>query len=249
MHASVNEFVPTKVAQLSGVKKQFVKQVVLQIGELEIYSGDRIALIGGNGAGKTTLIRCMLGHYKYDGSIDIFGMKPRADRVKILGRVGFVPQLPPPLTMTVKELVEFSAALYKDSSAENIYKVAKDLQLDLEPEEKKPFHNLSGGMKQKLLIALALGKKTDLLIMDEPSANLDPHGRKILFQQLQGMPKESVMLLSSHRIDEIKGLVNRVIEMDCGKIISDKRFDVDDFNQSTVENVGMTTPIQPEVQK
>ena len=69
----------------------------------------------------------------------------------------------------------------------------------------------------------------------------------VLFEHLKSMPKDSVMLLSSHRIDEIKGLVNRVIEMDCGKILSDESFDIQNFNNKVMKNTGITLAPDHEV--
>jgi ABC-2 type transport system ATP-binding protein len=76
-------------------------------------------------------------------------------------------------------------------------------------------------MKQKLLIALALAREPNLLIMDEPSANLDPQARAIFFNLLSKLPEKTTMLLTSHRVDELAGIVTRVIELDGGKIAID----------------------------
>ena len=94
--------------------------------------------------------------------------------------------------------------------------------LAIEENLHKPFFKLSGGMKQKLLISFALGRKPKILLLDEPSANLDPQAREILFDHLQNFRKDSLMILSSHRMNEIKTLVNRVVEMDLGNIVVDK---------------------------
>ena len=83
------------------VSKKFKKSQVLNSVNLDIAAGDRIALVGSNGAGKTTLIRCLLGEYTVDGKITVDGVSPRLDRTRVLRRVGFVPQLPPPLKMPV----------------------------------------------------------------------------------------------------------------------------------------------------
>ncbi len=82
---------------------------------------------------------------------------------------------------------------------------------------------LSGGMKQKLLVSFALGRNPKILLMDEPAANLDPKARKILFEYLHNFDKDALMIISSHRIDEVEGLVNRLIEMDLGKIVVNKK--------------------------
>ena len=87
---------------------------------------------------------------------------------------------------------------------------------------KRPFMKLSGGQKQKLLIAIAMGRDADVLIMDEPTANLDPGARQILFDLLAERLDKS-MIISSHRLEEVAMLVNRVIEMDRGKVVLDDR--------------------------
>ena len=78
-------------------------------------------------------------------------------------------------------------------------------------------------MKQKLLIAIALGRNAQVLVMDEPAANLDPEARKIFFDLLAERLDDATMIISSHRLDEVSALVNRVIEMDMGKVVLDDK--------------------------
>jgi ABC-2 type transport system ATP-binding protein len=183
---------------------------------------ERVALIGSNGAGKTTLIRCLLGEYTFDGRVTIDGRDPRRERTAVLGSIGFVPQLPPPLKMPVAQLIDFSAALCGTDPA-RIHELAQRLGLDLAPILTRPFVKLSGGMKQKLLIAIALGREAKVLVMDEPAANLDPEARKIFFELLAERQQDVTMLISSHRLNEVSALVNRVVEMDMGKVVLDDR--------------------------
>jgi len=206
----------------ANLSKSFRRARVLDAVNLDIALGERIALIGSNGAGKTTLIRCLLGEYVHEGTVSIDGRSPRTDRTAALGRIGFVPQLPPPLKMPVGQLIGFSAAL-SDADPGKIDAIAARLGLPVEPIRARPFNRLSGGMKQKLLIAIALGRDARLLIMDEPTANLDPAARKIFFDLLAERQHDTTMLISSHRIDEVAPLVNRVVEMDMGKIVLDLR--------------------------
>jgi len=124
--------------------------------------------------------------------------------------------------MPVGQLIGFSAAL-SDADPGKIDAIAARLGLPVEPIRARPFNRLSGGMKQKLLIAIALGRDARLLIMDEPTANLDPAARKIFFDLLAERQHDTTMLISSHRIDEVAPLVNRVVEMDMGKIVLDLR--------------------------
>jgi ABC-2 type transport system ATP-binding protein len=210
---------------IQNLTKQFGKYTVLDGISVKINKGDRIALIGQNGAGKTTLIRIILGQYLAEGSLTVFGKNPRHHRVEVLDRIGFVPQLPPPIQMGVGELVKFAASISRKSSLDRIYEKAADLGLNIEQHAKKPFQKLSGGMKQKLLIALALARQPDILIMDEPAANLDPAGRQAFFLQLIRSMENTTMLLSSHRVDEVINLINRIIEIDYGKITQDELID------------------------
>ena len=206
--------------EFSGVTKRFRRQEVLQSIDLCIERGQRVALVGSNGAGKTTLIRCLLGEYTHQGQVLIDGESPREHRQSVLSKIGFVPQLPPPLRMPVGQLVRFSASLCQ-ADPERMQAVADDLGFDARRYRHHPFFKLSGGQKQKLLIAIALGRDSELLVMDEPAANLDPEARHQLFRLLAEKQDKAAMLISSHRLDEVAALVNRVIEMDQGRIVLD----------------------------
>ncbi len=208
--------------QFTNVAKTFRRARVLDGISLDIGLGERVALIGSNGAGKTTLIRCLLGEYTYDGQVAINGLDPRGNRTAVLGSIGFVPQLPPPLKMPVGQLIDFSASLC-GTDPQRIHDIAGRLGLDVESIRSRQFVRLSGGMKQKLLIAIALGREAKVLVMDEPAANLDPEARKIFFDLLAERQNEATMIISSHRLDEVSSLVNRVIEMDMGKVVLDDR--------------------------
>ncbi|ARJ67506.1 ABC transporter [Magnetospirillum sp. ME-1] len=204
------------------VSKTFKRHRVLDGVSLSIDKGERIALVGSNGAGKTTLIRCLLGEYLHEGTVTVNGLPPRGNRKTVLSHVGFVPQIPPPLKMPVGELVNFSAAVC-GSDPDRIIAMVRELGLDWDMVRGRPFVKLSGGMKQKMLIGIALGRDSDLLIMDEPAANLDPEARHIFFHLLHERKDNAVMLITSHRLDEVAALVNRVVEMDQGKVALDDR--------------------------
>ncbi len=204
------------------VSKTFKRVRVLDGINLEIGLGERVALIGSNGAGKTTLIRCLLGEYTFDGSVAISGRDPRRHRTEVLTGIGFVPQLPPPLKMPVGQLIAFAAGLC-GTDPQRIHDLAKRLGLDVATVADRQFVRLSGGMKQKLLIAIALGRDAKVLVMDEPAANLDPEARKIFFELLAERAEQATMLISSHRLNEVSSLVNRVIELDMGKVVLDDR--------------------------
>jgi ABC-2 type transport system ATP-binding protein len=208
--------------RFQNVSKTFKGTRVLDGIDLDIGLGERVALIGSNGAGKTTLIRCLLGEYTHDGAVGIGGRDPRDNRTAVLGSIGFVPQLPPPLKMPVGQLIDFSAALCGTDPA-LIMDIAGRLGLATAPVLDRQFVRLSGGMKQKILIAIALGRAARVLVMDEPAANLDPEARKIFFELLAERQDETTMLISSHRLNEVSALVNRVVELDMGKVVLDDK--------------------------
>lgn len=208
--------------RFQSVSKTFKRNRVLDGIGLDIGLGERVALIGSNGAGKTTLIRCLLGEYTHEGSVTIDSLAPRPNRTQVLAAVGFVPQLPPPLKMPVGQLIGFAAALC-GSDEKRIAAIALRLGLDVGRVRQQPFVKLSGGQKQKILIAIALGRDAKVLVMDEPAANLDPEARKIFFELLAERQHDATMLISSHRLNEVASLVNRVVELDMGKVVLDDR--------------------------
>ncbi len=210
--------------RFENLKKSFRKTHVLKGLDLEIAPGDRIALVGSNGAGKTTMIRCLLGEYTHEGTVTVNGLDPRTNRTEVLGRIGFVPQLPPPLKLAVGPLIDFAAELC-GSEPERMTAVAEQLGLDIGEMKRRPFVKLSGGEKQKLLIGIALGRDTDLLVMDEPAANLDPVARQVFFGLLAERRDKVSMIISSHRLDEVASLVNRVVELDRGRIVLNDHVD------------------------
>jgi len=205
------------------VTKKFMGVKVLDGVSFSIDDGEHIAMMGANGAGKTTIIRAILGFYHIDsGTIQVNGFDPIKDRVKVLESIGFIPQLPPPIKLSIDELIQY---VVKSSQVkrEDIYNEAKKLDLDLKENLNKPFFKLSGGMKQKLLIAIALSKKSNLLIFDEPTANLDPKGRESFYELLKEVQDDRATLFITHRLEEIESLVNRKIYMDLGKIVEDEK--------------------------
>jgi ABC-2 type transport system ATP-binding protein len=204
------------------VIKRFRRQAVLRGIDLEIERGHRVALIGSNGAGKTTLIRCLLGEYHCQGLVTLDGLNPREHREEVLAKIGFVPQLPPPLRMPVGQLLSFAAGVCGADPA-RMTEMAGHLGLDVARFRRHPFVKLSGGQKQKLLISIALGRDTEVLILDEPAANLDPQARRIFFDLLAQRQNSAAMIISSHRLDEVAALVNRVVELDQGQVVLDDR--------------------------
>ena len=181
--------------------------------------------MGANGAGKTTLIRSIMGYYHPDsGEVLINGLNPIKERVAVLSHISFVPQLPPPIKLSIEELLQY-ISVSAQVDKELIKHYANEMKLDINSNLSKSFFKLSGGMKQKLLIAISLAKKSDIIIYDEPTANLDPKARDDFYRLLKQNEEEKVLLFVTHRLEEVKDLVNRQIYMDLGKIVSDERIE------------------------
>jgi ABC-2 type transport system ATP-binding protein len=208
--------------EIKNLTKKFGKTTSLNDVSITFEKGDAVALMGANGAGKTTLVRLIMGYYHpTSGHVRINGLDPVKKRVDILKSVSFVPQLPPPIKLSLAELITY---ICKSSnvSRERIYYYANEMKLDIKPNLNKSFFKLSGGMKQKFLIAVSLAKESDIMIYDEPTANLDPKARDDFYRLIKEKEKDKLSLFVTHRIEEVKGIVNRQIYMDLGEVVSDE---------------------------
>jgi ABC-type multidrug transport system ATPase subunit len=202
------------------VHKRFGPVIALDGVSLTIGAGERVAFVGSNGSGKTTLLRALLGLVRFDGKITVAGSDVSKEPEVALRSVAYIPQIAPPIEAPVSEVIRAHAAL-RGRPEEATWTRAKRLGLDLAPSAKKRFRDLSGGMKQKLLAAMALATEAPILVCDEPTANLDGDARVAFFEQLAERPKNSVVVLCSHRIEEVRQLVDRVVELADGKIVRD----------------------------
>lgn len=208
--------------EIKNVSKKFADQFVLKDINLNIADGEQVLFVGQNGAGKSSLMRTILGEYiPTSGSVAIDGFDSFKQRSRALRGISFVPQTPPPLKLSLNELI-FFAERTADASRADIVKFCDEMELDLSSNLNKPFHKLSGGMKQKFLIALAFGRASKAMIFDEPTANLDPSAREHFKTLLRKYAKDRSLIFISHRLDEVEGLVKRMICMDLGRIVDDK---------------------------
>ncbi|MGB6329587.1 MAG: ABC transporter ATP-binding protein [Halarcobacter sp.] len=209
--------------QVSNLTKKFASHISLDNISVEFKKNDYVALMGPNGAGKTTLIRSIMGYYHPDsGKVLINGLNPIKERTKVLDSISFVPQLPPPIKLSLDELMKY-VQVSSNVDKKLIMHYANEMKLDIKNNLNKSFFKLSGGMKQKMLIAISLAKKSEIIIYDEPTANLDPKARDDFYRLLKENEKEKISLFVTHRLDEVKDIVNRQIYMDLGKIESDTR--------------------------
>ena len=204
-----------------GLTKEFQRRPVLHGLDLQVEPGERLALVGPNGSGKTTLLRCLLGLLSYRGTISIFGNDPVRDHVAVQRLLAYVPQRSPSLVMPVRDLCRFWEEERGRTEGE-LFAVASALGLDVGAVWAQRFNRLSGGMQQKLMAAMALATDCRLFLFDEPTANLDPAARIVFFDMLKARSPAPTLVLSSHRLDELKSLVDRVVVLTDGLVTRDE---------------------------
>lgn len=200
--------------EIDKVGKAFGKVVALRDIDLAIPSGAKVALIGPNGSGKTTLIRVLLGLVEHRGAVRLDGGRPRAELAR---RIAYVPQVAPQMAATVGDLVRAVCALRSLDRAA-VVAAADRLELPLAVLERRAFRALSGGSKQKLLLALALAPRPELLVLDEPTASLDAEARGRFLALQRELVGDATLILCSHRLEEIRSLVDHVVALDEGRV-------------------------------
>lgn len=205
---------------IAKVKKRFGPVVALDRVSLAIGEGEGVAFVGSNGSGKTTLLRALLGLVRVEGTITIGGHDVAKEPEIALRSVAYIPQIAPPIDAPIAEVVRAHATL-RGKEEDATYARARRLGLSPDACRHKRFRDLSGGMKQKLLAAMALAADAPILVCDEPTANLDGDARTAFFEQLSERPPSSIVVLCSHRVEEVRAIVGRVVVLAEGRVARD----------------------------
>ncbi|HYW35950.1 MAG TPA: ABC transporter ATP-binding protein [Balneolaceae bacterium] len=198
------------VIQLKELTKQFGSQLVLNSMNLEIIKGHTTGIVGPNGSGKTTMIKHLLGLVKPDsGSIHIDGKKLNG-HWDYRQDIGYMPQIAQyPENMKVNELIGLIKEIRSNQDGDETPLIK---YFGLEPELGKRLQNLSGGTRQKVGAVLALMFNASILILDEPTAGLDPQASHKLKQLIQHeKEKGKTILLTTHIMSEIEELADNII--------------------------------------
>lgn len=202
---------------IENVSMSFGRKRVLDTVSFAVERGQTVALMGPNGAGKTTILRCVLGLLRYEGQIGVGGWDAQRHGVAARKQIGYVPQSPTFYDMTAREVVRFVARL------RGVPRAAADVALcrvGLDNDAGRRVCVFSGGMQQRLSLAAALIGDPPLLLLDEPTANLDPAARVDLLDLLSAFRSAGkTLVLSSHRPREVRGLVDRVILLNEGRLV------------------------------
>jgi ABC-2 type transport system ATP-binding protein len=207
------------VLMTQGLTKSYGKVRALRGVDLEVRHGEIFGFLGPNGAGKTTTIRCLLDLIRPDGgTARVLGIDPQADPVAVQARTGYLPgelALKDNLTAE-RQLRFFSDMRGRKADWGFTRQLVERLDLDL----KRPIKNLSKGNKQKVGVVQALMHRPELLMLDEPTAGLDP----LMQQEVWGLLREAkangaTVFFSSHIMSEVEAVAERVGIIRLGKIV------------------------------
>jgi ABC-2 type transport system ATP-binding protein len=203
------------------LSKNYGKVKALQEVSLEIPAGKITGLVGPNGAGKTTLIKALVGALQPTaGTITVLNLDPIRQRWELRKKLGYMPQEPALyLDLTALENVSFYARLHRTDNPTNLSE--KILQeLDLGDRLASPVHTLSGGMQKRVSLACALVHDPELLILDEPTAALDPLLKRHLWQRFKELARAGkTLLISTHLMDEAM-LCDYVVLLQHGRVVA-----------------------------
>lgn len=205
------------------INKSFGAQQVLKDIRLEIPSGQVLGLLGPNGAGKSTLMKILIGLWKADSG-----------KVQVPERIGYLPENNPLYDeMYVTEYLQFMAGL--THANEDIDALID--RVGLLPERHKHIRELSKGYRQRVGLAQALLGNPELLILDEPTTGLDPNQLVEIRSLIRDLGKERTVILSTHIMQEVREMCDRVVILDHGEIKADQSIDqIPDLEQLFIKS-------------
>jgi ABC-2 type transport system ATP-binding protein len=210
-----------KVAQLT---KKYGTQVAVNNISFTLDKGEIVGFLGPNGAGKSTTMKMITGYIDADGGTAfVCGQPSGTSSLAAKEKIGYLPEANPLyVDMYVREYLDFVADTHqvknKKTRIEEVIKLA-----GLTPESKKKIHQLSKGYKQRVGLAAALIHDPEVLILDEPTSGLDPNQIVEIREVIKNLGKDKTVLFSSHILQEVTALCERVIIINKGNIVADEK--------------------------
>lgn len=210
--------------KVAHITKIYGEQKALDNVSFNIDAGEIVGLVGPNGAGKSTLMKIITCYLPQNsGEVSVCGFDVVEQSLDVRRKVGYLPENNPLyLDMYVVEYLDFIAGIYKLGHQSKV-RVAEMIDITgLELERKKKIGALSKGFRQRVGLAQALIHNPEVLILDEPTSGLDPNQIVDIRNLIRKIGKEKTVLFSSHIMQEVEAVCNKVIIIDKGKIISNK---------------------------
>ncbi|HVS04095.1 MAG TPA: ATP-binding cassette domain-containing protein [Thermoanaerobaculia bacterium] len=211
--------------RLQGVAVAYGRRRILEGVALAVAPGEVYALLGRNGSGKSSLVRCLLGQQRPAvGRVELLGRDAWRDRAALMREVGVVaeePQAPPELD--ARRLSRLCGGVHGRWDGAGVGERLRRLGVPLD----LPFRRLSRGQKRQVELALALGHRPRMLVLDDPSLGLDPLARRALFQEVIGALADTgvTVLLTSHDLAAVEGIADRVGILHRGRLLLDEELE------------------------
>ncbi|MBL4724623.1 MAG: gliding motility-associated ABC transporter ATP-binding subunit GldA [Lutibacter sp.] len=207
--------------EVKNITKYYGSQKVLNSINFAIDKGEIVGFLGPNGAGKSTLMKILTGYIRAtEGVALVNGFDVITHKIEAQKRIGYLPEHNPLyLDMYVKEYLQFNAAIHKIPTKEINNIITK---VGLEPESHKKINQLSKGYRQRVGLAAALLHNPDVLILDEPTTGLDPNQIVEIRNLIKEVGKDKTVLFSTHIMQEVEAVCDRVILLNKGEIVADK---------------------------
>jgi len=208
------------------IAKRYGSQMAVNDVSFDIRTGEIVGFIGPNGAGKTTTMKIITGTLPPDqGEVMIMGMSAMAHQREIRKKMGYLPEHNPLyLEMYIREYLKYVAGLYHIKGSEARKQIESVIEMTgLSIEVHKKIGNLSKGFRQRVGLAQALIHDPEILILDEPTSGLDPNQLVEIRNLISHIGKEKTVLLSTHILQEVEAICDRVIIINKGTIVADDR--------------------------
>ncbi|MGI5975743.1 MAG: ATP-binding cassette domain-containing protein [Paludibacter sp.] len=228
--------------QIAGLTKKIERQLVLNNISFDIGAGEIVGFLGPNGAGKTTTMRILTGSLAYEiGSVRICGLEVKENRTQTNALIGYLPENNPLYPeMYVREYLDFIAGIYGIKSERKALIEEMIERVGLSPEVHKKIKQLSKGYKQRVGLAQALLPDPKVLILDEPTTGLDPNQLEEIRTLIKGAGQDKTVMLSTHILQEVKALCNRVIIINKGEIAADTKLVMGESEDMALEEMFKT---------
>lgn len=209
------------VIRVNNLSKKYGNKIVLQNIDFQIPNGETVAVVGPNGTGKTTLLEILMTLRKGDdGTVEILGhsLHEQKNVDAVRAKIGVMLQEGGMYNfIKLTEALDLFASFY-NADKEKIRQLIDFFEL--EPYLNTKYEKLSGGWKQRFLLAIAFLHDPDLLFLDEPTTGLDPEATQLVWEKIKARDEKKTILVSTHSMEEVDKFCNRVIVLNQGRIIA-----------------------------